>query len=53
MKTVRTICSGIMLVCWRTLCIMTAIGAITPEPIDYCLATGLLAFEGFVGLLKE
>ena len=53
MKTFSKICSGIMLVCWGALCIMTATGAITPDPIDYCLATGLLAFEGFAGLFKE
>lgn len=53
MKTLNKICSGIMLVCWGVLCIMTATGAMTPDPIDYCLATGLLAFEGFSDLLKE
>jgi hypothetical protein len=53
MKTLNKICSGIMLVCWGALCIMTATGAMTPDPIDYCLATGLLALEGFAGLFKE
>lgn len=53
MKVLSKICSGIMLVCWGVLCIMTATGNMTPDLIDYCLATGLLAFEGFAGLFKE
>lgn len=45
MKTFARICGIIGVVCWTLLCISAAVGHMTIEPIDYCFATGLLAFN--------
>ena len=45
MKTFARICGIIGVICWTMLCISAAVGHMTIEPIDYCFATGLLAFN--------
>lgn len=45
MKTFARICGIIGVICWTMLCVSAAVGNMTIEPIDYCFATGLLAFN--------
>lgn len=45
MKTFARICGIIGVVCWTLLCVSAATGHMTVDTIDYCFATGLLAFE--------
>ena len=45
MKTFARICGAIGFTCWIMLCINAATGHMSVDPIDYCLATGLLAFN--------
>lgn len=52
MKIFARICGAISLVAWTILCISAATGYMTIDPIDYCLATGLLAFGSFVTVLR-
>ena len=52
MKTAIRVLSAISLVCWILLCVSAATGHMQIEPIDYCLAVGLLAFDSLVVLMR-
>ncbi len=52
MKTFVRICGAIGFACWTFLCVGAACGYITVEPIDYCLATGLLAFGSLFTIIR-
>lgn len=45
MKTLARVCGIIGVVCFTLLCVGAATGHMTIEPIDYCMATDLLAFD--------
>jgi len=52
MKIFARVCCTICVVCFTFLCISAATGHMTIEPIDYCLATGLLAFGCLVTVIR-
>ena len=45
MKTPIKVLSAIGLVCWTFLCISAATGWMQVVAVDYCIVTGLLAFD--------
>lgn len=51
MKTAVKVLSAISLACWAFLCVSAAAGWMQVEPIDYCLATGVLAFDSLFTIM--
>ncbi len=52
MKTFARICGAISFACWTFLCVGAACGYITVEPVDYCIAVGLLAFNSLFIIIR-
>ena len=52
MKTAVKVISLIAMICWAGLCIGAATGYFQVEPIDYCIVTGLLAFDSLATIIK-
>ena len=52
MKLFNRICGAIALICWSILCVMAATGNMTIDSIDYCLATGMLAFQALFIIIR-
>jgi hypothetical protein len=52
MKDFARILSAVSMLCWASLCIAAAGGYIQIDAIDYCFATGLLAFCSLVTIVR-
>lgn len=52
MKDFCKVCGGIGVVCWSILCLGAALGFMTVDVTDYCLATGTLGFMSLVIFVK-
>ena len=52
MKGFYKVCGGIGVVCWSILCLGAALGFVTVDVTDYCLATGTLGFMSLVIFVK-
>jgi hypothetical protein len=52
MRDLVRILSAISLLCWASLCIAAAGGYMQIDTIDYCLVTGLLAFNSLVTIVR-
>lgn len=52
MKGFYKVCGGIGVVCWSILCLGAALGYVTIDVGDYCVATGTLAYMSLVIFVK-
>lgn len=52
MKTCIRVLNAIAFACWVLLCVGAATGNMQVETIDYCLATGLLAFNSLSVIIR-
>ena len=52
MKGFYKVCGGIGVVCWSILCLGAALGYVTVDVADYCVATGILGFMSLVIFVK-
>jgi hypothetical protein len=52
MKTFARICGAISFAGWTFLCVGAACGYITVEPVDYCIAVGLLAVNSLFTIIR-
>lgn len=52
MKTFARTCGAIAFAAWTFLCVWAATGNMTIDTIDYCLATGLLAFNSLFIIIR-
>ncbi len=52
MKIFNRVCGAIGFACWAFLCIAAATGHMQIETIDYCLASGLLAFNALFVIIR-
>lgn len=51
MKKFTKVCSLICFVGWTLLCLAAATGVMEVEVVDYCVATGFLAFMNMIDLV--
>lgn len=52
MKTLNRICGAIAFAAWAFLCISAATGHMKIDTFDYCLASGLLAFDALFVIIR-